>query len=301
MSGSKRTTARVLLIGGCGYIGSYLYPRLVEASYDVVVCDRQTRGNPGGVPVQFGDYAQLSREDLAGFDAVLWFAGHSSVQQAVQDPQGALENNCLDMFTLFKRLPSKTKFIYASTASLYSTREITGLASTENSLINIPSQNAYDASKFAFDYLAKNFLDNYYGLRMGTLSGYSPNLRSELVFNAMNIAAVQQGQVRLRNGESRRTILFLSDLWVLVKNLLESEHQSGFYNAGSHSSSMVEIATGVASTWGAKIRYEGDSETYSFTLDCTRMKAICGADLVALPFEERCRQFIAEYQKGQAS
>ena len=34
-------------------------------------------------------YQDLSISDLAAFDAILWFAGHSSVPMALKDPDGA--------------------------------------------------------------------------------------------------------------------------------------------------------------------------------------------------------------------
>lgn len=289
----------VLLIGGCGYIGSYLYDKLIQNSYSVTAIDPLLRGNPANVPLLGGRYQDLSVEQLDSLDAVLWFGGHSSVAQSVQDPAGAISNNCIDLYQLVKKLPESVKFIYASTASLYSSKEQIVQPSSERSLIKIPEQNAYDASKFAFDYIAKNFLNNYYGLRMGTLAGYSKNLRSELVFNAMNLAACQDGVVRLKNSESYRTILYLKDLWVLIKNLLEMDHKSGFYNAGSHTCSMAQLATGIAETWGAKIQYEGDTETYSFALDCTKMQMICGNTLTSGSLEDNCRSFINEYQKAK--
>lgn len=292
----------VLLVGGCGYIGSYMYGQLRAAGFKVTVVDRLTRGNPGAVPdVLVTDYAELDPDYLGQFDAVVWFAGHSSVGQSVLDPKGALANNCLNLFNFAKKLRPETKLIYASSGSLYSTKAAHTLPASEVSLATIPSQNPYDISKFAFDYIAQNFLENFYALRMGTLSGYSPNVREELVFNSMNLAAVRSGQVRLMNSESNRTILFLSDLWVLIKKLLQTRQQPGIYNAGSYSCKMGELAHGIAMAWNAQVMYQGDSETYSFLLDTTKMKAICGAELPTLTLQERCQQFIHDYRAAKGT
>lgn len=295
------TAGNVLLIGGCGYIGCYLYQCLVGAGFAVTVVDQLRRGNPLGVPVIHDDYANLPEDLLCSFDSVLWFGGHSSVSQSMADPDGAIANNCLNLFSFAKRLQARTKLIYASSGSLYSTRLPAVVPASESSLTSIPSQNAYDISKFAFDYLAKNFLLNFYALRMGTLSGYSPNLRSELVFNAMNIAAVTTGRVHLKNSDSYRTILFLSDLWALVRKLLTTQQEPGVYNAGSLSFKMGELAYGVAATWGAQVLFEGDSDTYSFLLDTTRMKAICGSEVCSIDLPDRCREFIRQYEAARST
>jgi UDP-glucose 4-epimerase len=282
---------RILLIGGCGYVGSYLFQRLIAQGFRVSVCDTLARGNPLKLPIDALDYNDLTPEVLTPFDAVLWFAGHSSVSQSIKDPQGAIANNCLNLFSLAKKLPSSTKLIYASTASLYPLDK-NGAPLNEASLIRIPAQNAYDISKFAFDYLAEHFLERFHGLRMGTVSGYSPNLRPELIFNAMNLSAVKTGAVRVRNAGAYRTILFLSDLWTLVDHLIRHDAPSGFYNAGSITASIGEFGHQIAEAWGATVIDEGESPTYSFKLDCSKAQALCGLTRGSEAFLAECRDFI---------
>lgn len=291
----------ILLIGGCGYIGTFLYEQMSQLGLQPTVCDLLVRGNPLGVPVIEADYASLSVEILSEFDAVVWFAGHSSVQQALADPQGALANNCLNLFGLAQKLKPGTKFIYASSGSLYSAPVGKALSpSGEADLASIPYQNAYDISKFAFDYLAENFLSSFYALRMGTLSGFSPNLRKELLFNAMNISAVTSGKVFLKNKDAYRTILFLDDLWMLVKRLLECDMPTGVYNAGSVSGTIGEFAEEIASVWDAEIIDQGNSDTYSFLLDTALMDKTIGGQPARLPMAEICRTFINQCRSSAA-
>lgn len=298
-SAAGQPAQKILLVGGCGYIGSYLYQQLQRDGFDVTVCDLLKRGNPLGLDVIQCDYAELREDFLAAFDAVLWFGGHSSVGESMKDPDGAVANNCLNLFSFAKRLRPTTKLIYASSGSLYSTKSTIVAGASENSLASIPSQNAYDISKFAFDYLAQTFLGNFFALRLGTLCGYSPNLRGELVFNAMNLSAVNTGKVHLKNSDACRTILFLADLWALVRKLLVTQQNPGIYNAGSLSFKMGELAQVIASTWDAQVLYEGDSETYSFMLDTTKMRAICGDALSTAGLQQRCREFMDQYRAAQ--
>ena len=286
----------VLLVGGCGYIGTFLRSKLSENDCTVVVCDMLKRGNPLNIEIINKDYAGLDNLELKNYDAVLWFAGHSSVALATNDPEGALKNNCLNLYSFAQKLPANTKLIYASSASLYSKREINNASSSEESLINIPSQNSYDISKFAFDYIAKGFLKNFYGLRMGTLSGYSPNLRPELVFNAMNISAKKNGIVRLKNASSNRTILFLDDLWILIKQLIFMDHPPGFINAGSLNCNLGQLAHQIAEVWGAKVIDYGNSDTYSFLLDTSLMKSICRKELKPRDFSQVCHDFFEKME-----
>jgi UDP-glucose 4-epimerase len=290
----------VLLVGGCGYIGSYLFECLIANGFTVSVCDKLSRGNPLNLPITSLDYNDLTPEELARFETILWFAGHSSVGQSITDPQGAIANNCLNLFSFAKKLPATTKLIYASTASLYPLND-TLAPLTEDSLIRIPAQNAYDISKFAFDYLAQHFLSRFYGLRMGTVSGYSPNLRPELIFNAMNLSAVKSGRVHVKNADAFRTILFLSDLWVLVEHLIRHDAPSGFYNAGSITASIGEFGRQIADAWGATVIDEGKAPTYSFKLDCSKMQGLCGAVKGSEDLLKECRSFIQAQGLGRNS
>jgi nucleoside-diphosphate-sugar epimerase len=289
---------KVLLIGGCGYIGSYLYQRLLEQGVDVSVCDLELRGNPLNVPVLESDYRNLSPNQLILYDAVLWFAGHSSVAKSINDPEGALDNNCLSLFKFVQLLNKKTKFVYASTASLYSSEKKYPAAADEDSLKTIPMNNPYDSSKFVFDYLISTFSKNknFFGLRMGTVSGYSPNMRPELVFNAMSIAAYENGIVALQNGDSWRTILFLDDLWTLVRTILIKPVDPGFVNAGSLSMTIRALANEISSEWDAAIENKGDSRTYSFKIDLAKMKTLCGQDLGVRFLREESKKFINLYR-----
>ena len=291
---------KVLLVGGCGYVGSYLFERLITNGFIVSVCDKLCRGNPLDLPITSQDYNDLTPEALAPFETILWFAGHSSVGQSITDPQGAIANNCLNLFSFAKKLPTTTKLIYASTASLYPLTD-TLAPITEDSLISIPAQNAYDISKFAFDYLAQHFLSRFCGLRMGTVSGYSPNLRSELIFNAMNLSAVKSGRVHVKNADAFRTILFLSDLWVLVEHLIRHDAPSGFYNAGSITASIGEFGLQIADAWGATVIDEGKTPTYSFKLDCSKMQGLCGLVRGSEDLLKECRSFIQAQGLGRNS
>lgn len=292
---------KLLLVGGCGYIGTYLYRQLVDDGNEVVVCDRLDKGNPLGVEVLRCNYIDLEADFLKQFDAILWFAGHSSVGISVGDPAGAIANNCLDLYTFAQRIAPHTKFIYASSASLYSSLAPEIVPSNETSLVTVPSQNPYDISKFAFDYLAEHFLGNFYGLRMGTLAGWSPNLRTELIFNSMNLNARQGGVVRVRNRDACRTILFLEDLWGLVHALLHQDAAPGFYNAGSLSFRIGELGERIAALWGAELIDEGSSPTYSFLLDTGKMAALGVTPRSPASFEQMCRQFIDACESGPSN
>jgi nucleoside-diphosphate-sugar epimerase len=268
---------RILLIGGSGYIGSYLAPRLRSDGYSVDICDLGWRGHPGASPDLYCNYASLTRDQLRGYSTVLWFAGHSSVAMAVADPLEALRNNCTDLTALCERLTPGTRLIYASTASLYSTfgGSQPPLASEDD--VILADGNAYDISKFCFDYIARTFFKDVVGLRLGTVCGWSPNLRRELVFNAMNLSAMEEGVVRVANASSCRSLLFLDDL---LKSVRACIHLDGpppkIFNLASATLTIGELAERIAGYYGVPILKLADSTSYSFRLDTRRARESLG-------------------------
>lgn len=292
---------KILLIGH-GYVGSYLRPVLEAAGCRVTVCEQavsRLAGVPNAVHCR---YQELTIGDLADFAAILWFAGHSSVPMALKDPDGAIANNCLDLLQLAKRKPLSTRLIYASTGSVYSVEQGPGAAvpptmdETETLLNPV---NPYDCSKISFDALARCFATAVTGLRLGTVCGYSPQLRGELIFNAMNDAALREGRVRVANRHAHRSILFLDDLGHYVLRLLQiAEPLPPILNAASYNLSVGELAGAVAAFHGVPIEEMPDTRTYSFRMNWQRMRTLCGAPPAA-SLAERCAAFKAA-QRGQA-
>ena len=294
---------KILLVGSCGYIGSALYPHLVDSGFDIDTCDVLARGLPKPVDgkTQYPNWPYshifIPKSDLTQYDAVLWFAGCSSVKSSEADPEAALSENVLNLANLRLRMRKDAKLIYASSASVYSlpmgTTKIPVL-SDETDLLSTDGLNAYDKTKILFDKMADGFMENTVGLRMGTVCGFSPNLRPELVFNAMCRSAIDSKRVYVANSMTWRSILFLSDLSVLVKNLLLSSnafYNTKFINAASYTTTMAILANMVAAHFDARIEELPSSPTYSFRIRTTRMMKLIGYDPSAVPFGNRCQEF----------
>jgi UDP-glucose 4-epimerase len=283
-----------ILLLGHGYVGSYLRPYLERAGHAVTVCDQNLERLTGVAHAIHNRYQDLTIADLACFDAILWFAGHSSVPMSQNDPDGATANNCFDLLQLAKRKRVSTRLIYASTASVYSVAQ-TGeddvppaLDETETRLNPV---NPYDASKVAFDALASCFASNVTGLRLGTVSGASPILRRELVFNAMNLSAMNQGLVRVSNAHAHRTILFLSDLAHYVGALLRSPQAlPRILNVGSFNVSFGELALIIATHHGVPVELGEATPTYSFRTNWRRIIGLAG-EPKAMSIAEQCAMF----------
>src|ERR1700722_4243741 len=109
----------VLLLGGCGYIGSAVRLHLEEQGMRVQSVDLELRGNPLNCKNLKADYRSLDRLFLQSFDTIVFLAAHASVSVVVEDPLGTIENNIVGFWQLLTKLDDRQRFLYASSGSVY--------------------------------------------------------------------------------------------------------------------------------------------------------------------------------------
>jgi nucleoside-diphosphate-sugar epimerase len=84
----------------------------------------------------------------------------------------------------------------------------------------------------------------------------------------MNITALRDKVVRVANPERHRSILFLSDLYQVVRACLAlPQAVNGFLNLASLNLSIGEIAQRIAHHHRVPVQTMPDSPTYSFNMD----------------------------------
>ena len=226
---------KTLIIGGCGYIGSKLFNYLKQKQYEVVSLDLELFGNPN-IQNTKENYKDLTKEDIARFDNVILLAGHSSVKMCESNMIGCFRNNVQYFVELLSKISKNQKFIYASSSSVYG--NVNRNIVTEECQEYVAG-SFYDLSKAEIDHYVKIFDEvNYYGLRFGTVNGFSPNTRNDVMINAMVSSAIANKEVKVFNPMIRRPILYINDLCRAVETIiLEGNHSNrGLYNLASFNS-----------------------------------------------------------------
>jgi nucleoside-diphosphate-sugar epimerase len=231
---------KVLLIGGNGYIGSFLSFNLKD-KYDIEIVDvNWFSGIDGGI-----DFKNLDESYIKSFDSVILLAGHSSVKMCDTDMMSSFNNNVDNFIKLVSKLNKTQKFIYASSSSVYGH---TGNSIVDETYKIFEPNNYYDLSKQVIDmYVTKNDI-NYYGLRFGTVNGWSPRLRSDIMINAMANSAKTDGHIKLYIKDIMRPILGIKDLCRAIEVMIDcDEDKRGIYNLASFNNTSEGIAKGVSS------------------------------------------------------
>ena len=257
---------KVLILGGNGYIGSRLRQvlRLKHFVNTNDICwfnhdeDSDRR-----------DYQKLTREELAEFEVVVVLAGHSSVPSCNGALPGPWLNNVTNFTDLLDKLDDQL-VIYASSASVYGNSK-PGERHKETNKIFVPVNN-YDVTKYALDQqatIANLKGRRVIGLRFGTVNGWAPNLRVDVMINSM-YHSVQMGTgIQVMNKQISRAMLGIEDLCRAINRCIE-QPVPGIYNLASFNATVGNIAQAVSAKMGVDIIDRGaTANAYDFAIDTT--------------------------------
>jgi nucleoside-diphosphate-sugar epimerase len=237
---------RLLIAGGGGYIGSALIPKLLERGYDVDVVDLFWFGNhlPQDVKIVHRDLFHLHVSDLEGYDQVIFLAGLSNDPMAEFSPaRNFIFNAAAPAYLCYiAKQAGVRRYIYASSCSVY--------GYTENELFDEDRPticaSAYGISKLQGERAVTQLADGGFSviaLRKGTVCGYSPRMRFDLIVNTMFKSAMKDGVIRVNNPAIWRPILSIEDATAAYIRAIEaSESLSGIFNIASGNHTVGETA-----------------------------------------------------------
>ena len=237
---------RLLIAGGAGYLGSVLIPKLLERGYRVDVVDLFWFGNhlPRQAGVLNKDIFQLTVEDLEPYDQVLFLAGLSNDPMAEYSPSKNFIFNAAAPAYLgyIAKIAKVRRYIYASSCSLY--------GYTENELYDetrpVSSTYPYGISKLQGEQAVMQLADEDFSviaLRKGTISGYSPRMRLDLIINTMFKTAMKERTITVNNPSIWRPILSIEDAATAYIRAVEADQKiSGVFNLASGNYTVGEVA-----------------------------------------------------------
>src|ERR1700722_524304 len=237
---------KLLIAGGAGYLGSTLIPKLLARGYKVDVVDLFWFGNH--LPRQAGilnkDIFQLTVDDLELYDQVVFLAGLSNDPMAEYSPsKNFIFNAAAPAYLAYIAKMAKVKrYIYASSCSVY--------GYTENELYDetraVSSSYPYGISKLqgeqaVMQLACENF--SVISLRKGTISGYSPRMRLDLIVNTMFKTAIRDHTITVNNPSIWRPILSIEDAASAYIRAMEANYRiSGIFNIASGNYTVGEVA-----------------------------------------------------------
>ncbi|MBI3364604.1 MAG: SDR family oxidoreductase [Ignavibacteriae bacterium] len=217
----------------------------MDRGYDVSVIDLFWFGNhlPKGTTIVAKDIFKLDESDVKGYEQVIFLAGLSNDPMAEFSPsQNFISNAAAPAYLGYiSKRAGVRRFIYAGSCSVY--------GYTVNQLYdeNSPavSNYPYGISKLQGEQAVMQMIDEKFSVicfRQGTVSGYSPRMRLDLVVNTMFKCAVMDNMITVNNPSIWRPILSMQDaVNAYIRAIEANETISGLFNIASGNYTLGEI------------------------------------------------------------
>jgi nucleoside-diphosphate-sugar epimerase len=270
---------RILIAGGAGYVGSALIPHLLDRGYKIDVVDLFWFGNnlPSEAGILEKDIFDLQVSDLSGYDQVMFLAGLSNDPMADFSPaKNFIFNASAPAYLAYIAKKAKVKrYIYASSCSVY--------GYTENELFDetcpVNSSYPYGISKLQGERAVMQMVDSDFSviaLRKGTVSGYSPRMRYDLIVNTMFKCAMKEGVIHVNDPAIWRPFLGIEDAAMAYTRAVEANDSlSGIFNVASGNHTVGEVADlvkiAMEEEFGKKIaldiRHIKDARNYKVSIE----------------------------------
>jgi len=243
----------VLVTGGAGYLGSVLVPKLVARGHRVRVVDLGYFGLDHLTRIPYteviredlralADRPALGRELLDGCEAVIHLAAISNDPSADLHPDLTEEVNVGVTARLAELAREQgVRFLFSSSCSIYGEAdgEIDESGSTNPLTV-------YASSKVTAERILGELSDSRWAattLRNGTLFGYSPRMRFDLVVNIFSFQSVLHGQIKIfGDGLQWRPFLHVSDCARAFVHYLEhGDLARGVYNISNENLRVMDL------------------------------------------------------------
>jgi nucleoside-diphosphate-sugar epimerase len=197
----------ILVAGGGGYIGCVLVPRLLDRGYRVRLLDRLYFGEDAiasfrdRVELVVADVRDIPESALDGIGGVINLSGLSNDPTAEFDPEANWQMNAVATEALGRECVARgvERYVFASSCSLYD-----GLPpGMHGEDAAIEPRAAYATSKRYSEEKLVEMVDEGLCpvmLRNGTVYGWSPRMRFDLVVNTFVKDALLSGGLELHGG-----------------------------------------------------------------------------------------------------
>ena len=271
---------KILVTGGCGYVGSVMIPKLLNDGHTIINIDTRWFGNYlpkhkklNNIKLNLSDIEKLK---LKNIDCCIHLASIANDPMAELDKNLSWETSALNSYKLMEYLKKiKVKrIIYASSGSVYGISKKTKV--TEQTPLKPIS--LYNKVKMVTERLILSYSNNIevFIIRPATVCGYSPRMRLDVSVNILTFSALKNKLIKVYGGTQTRPNIHIDDMCEVYKFLLNvNKKHCGIYNAGFENKSILEIAKLVSKLIPSKIKiYKNYSDPRSYRLDSSKLLKI---------------------------
>ncbi len=288
---------KILITGGCGFIGSHLTEYLLNKNYNVVVFDRYNSENSLGnleqskykKDIEFilgdiRDYDSVNRS-LKNIDVCFHLAALIGIPYSYISPLAYIKTNIEGTYNILEasRNNDLHKLILTSTSEIYGTAQYEPI----DELHPQSAQSPYASSKLAADSLAISYYKsfnlplkiarpfNVFGPRQ-SLRAVIPTIISQVLKN--------KNEIKLGNLITKRDFTYVQDTCEAFYEIMKIKENDGeVFNIGTNSHySIEEIAIKIMSISNKKLNIKSESlrkrpdksEVYNLICNNSKLKNI---------------------------
>ncbi len=289
----KEKIERVLVIGGAGYIGSALLPKLLKKGYQVRLFDLLLFGTEPiadvihhpNLEIIKADFRQVDKivEAIRDIDAVIHLGAIVGDPACALDEELTIEVNLMAtrMIAEVARGSGVRRFIFASTCSVYGASD--EILDERSALRPV---SLYARSKIASEKVLAQMADEHFApviLRFGTIYGLSGRTRFDLVVNLFVAKALFDGQITVFGGDQWRPFVHVEDAACALLKALEAPEalvRQQVFNVGSNEQNytiqdIAGIVHRLVPTAGV-ICKDGDTDRRNYRVNFDHIRNVLG-------------------------
>jgi len=267
---------KILLTGGCGYVGTPLTLSLLASGHTVTVVDLQWFGNFLPAHPQLTiireDIRHVDRIPMTGVDVVLHLANIANDPCSDLNSKLNWEVNVLATMLLVERAIAHgvPQFIFASSGSVYGVKEEPEV--TED-LPLVPISD-YNKTKMVSERVLLSYAQRICVniVRPATVCGYSPRMRLDLSVSLLTMQALVNQRMTVFGGDQTRPNIHLKDMIRVYHHFLAHGSKfPGVFNAGFENISILDIADRVKRHLPAEVVVSPSNDPRSYRLSSRKL------------------------------
>ena len=303
----------ILIVGNLGYVGfvlsSFLKKNISKSKlfgYDINYFNLKKDLNI--YKQYYGDVRNFNSQILDSIDIVIYLAAISNDPMGNAFEEATMNINCFSAYKIAKLSKEKKikHFIFASSCSVYGLDD--GNLKSETSLVNpltTYAKSKIQAENKLHEIHSEEFLIT--NLRFATATGYSPNMRLDLVLNDFVASAISSNKIEIMsNGEPLRPLIHIKDMsraiyWSIYRTI----NEAGSFltmNVGSNEMNykISELATNIKlkiRSLDILINYNAPEDKRSYQVDFTKFKKLAGDYLPKYDLNKTLNDLIVNLSK----
>ena len=305
---------RILVTGGCGFLGGHLVAALEQRGDEVIVVGRDKKPqvcfwSESPYAIIYGDCQDLAlmRRVITEYtiDTVVHLAAQTQVSVGQENPEGMIRENVNGALAVLEacRLHGVKKVVVASTDKVYGESDDAYHETTP-----LLERNAYGVSKACVDMVAQTYLKSF-GLpvaitRCGNLYGPGHMNWSTLIPGTIRRVHRCESPVLRFGGKATRDFLHIDDAVQAYLCLIDSDACGPFNFSGRDPRTILNIVELIMQHMELRLKINfqesGAGEIKAQALNCARARDVLGWTS-RVGFEDGLRRTVKWYQQWLSS